>query len=757
MPLRPNMELREYLELFLRRKWLILLSFVLVSGAAAAYFVMTPKQYKSSTTILVIPQRVPEAFVRSTVSVGIEERLATLRQQVLSRTRLMAIMNELDLFQEERKGTPVEAVVERMRERIEVDVIRGGRGRGSAEAFTISFVHEDPRMAMLTVSRMASFFIDENLRAREQQAVGTSEFLETQLQETKARLEEQEEKVKQYKLEHMGELPQQEQANLNTLTRLQEQARTKAEALRSAKDRKVLLEAQLGLLERSLQPAAVSGAGDPSLLRFPLSDPVQALRVDLETQKARLASLTVRYTDQYPDVIQTRQEIARLERALSDMDSAAPEGEGTRPGAGARLPASGPSGRFLDEVRRLQVQIAATNAEIASLDREGEDIKRRIQSIQARVDRLPRREQELVALTRDYDNLKRKYDDLLAKKFEADIARNLERRQKGEQFEIIDPANHPARPFRPDVRKVLLLSLFLASALGFGGAVGLETLNPILRNSRDFRHFFKIPLLASIPLREPADGKSRFPFLRRKATRAADRKGTPLFAGGKEDMAFLSRYMPLRARFESRVGTLNLKTVAVTSAVAAEGKTLSCANLAMSLAMAGWKRMLLIDADLYKPDVARGLAISPAPGLTDFLTGSATLKEIVRNSFLPGLYVIPAGTKVDVSANLLGGTMFCSLLKDARKHFDIVMLDTPPVLSVADTLSLRNEVDGFIMIYRAGYTPYAMFRQAVEEVGEENILGVVLNAVEQPRSRYYRRYYGDYRQYEKDGRDAGVA
>jgi polysaccharide biosynthesis transport protein len=758
MPLRPNMELREYLELFLRRKWLIAASFVIVLGAAAAYCVLTPKQYKSSTTILVVPQRVPEAFVQSTVSVGIEGRLATIQQQILSRTRLMAIMNELGLFKEERRGTPIEAVVETMRERIEVDIIRSHRGRErNTEAFAISFVHEDPRMAQAVASRLASFFIDENLKAREQQAVGTSEFLETQLQETKAKLEIQEEKVKQYKMLYLGELPQQAHANLNTLTRLQDQARMNAEALRSAKDRKVLLAAQIGLQERSVQyPAAHEGGGGARQVRFP-ADPVTALRAELEAWRENLDGLLVRYTERYPEVIRVRQEVERLEQKLAEIEKAAPkEPKGGKTDKASLSPA-GPAAPLSAEMRRLQAQVAATEAEIASLGGGANDIQEQIAFVQSRVDRLPSREQELVALTRDYENLKRKYDELLGKKLEADIAQNLEKRQKGEQFQIIDPANIPIKPIRPDIPKALGVALFLATAAGFGGVIGMEFLNPVLRGRRDFKHFFnKLPILGVTPLWEdPKPEKGLAVWRRKKEDGIGREEGSSLVVRDIGTSRF-GQYMPLRARFEEQMGLLNWKVVAVTSAVASEGKTITCANLAMSFSAAGWKKVLLIDADLYKSDVSKGLNLGSAPGLTEYLTGKAALQDAVRNSVFPGLYVIPAGAQVGETAKLLGGGRFRSLLKAARDRFDIVLIDTPPVLSVEDPLSLRNEVDGFIFVYRAGYTPYTMLRQAVEEVGDMSVLGVVLNGVEQPKSRYYRRYYGDYGKY-KAGKRAGAA
>src|SRR5512139_1719141 len=240
MPLRPKMDLREYGELFLRRKWMIVFSVLFILLGASVYCVVTPELYKSSTTILIIPQSVPQDYVRSTVSVKVEQQIATIKQQVLSRTTLTKVMDELRLFEKERKKLTAEDVVETMRKRIGIEVVQG-RGPDSSDAFTLSFLHENRQMAMYAASRLASYFIDENLKTREQQAVGTSEFLESQLKDTKARLERQEEKVKQYKLQFMGELPQQLQANLQILSRLQDQLRMNSDATRTAQDRKVYL------------------------------------------------------------------------------------------------------------------------------------------------------------------------------------------------------------------------------------------------------------------------------------------------------------------------------------------------------------------------------------------------------------------------------------------------------------------------------------------------------------------------------------
>ncbi len=515
MPLRPDMEIKDYLGILSRRKWLAIFSFLFVIFAASVYNVAMPEQYKSTTTILIIPQRVPENFVQSTVSVGVEDRLATIQQQVTSRTRLMAVMDELGLFKEERRKRTPEDVLELMRKRVEIEVVSDKsrrRDRGT-EAFTISFLHETPNLAMLTTSRLASLFIDENLKTREQQAVGTSEFLDSQLQDTKGKLEGQEERLKQYKLQYMGELPQELQSNLSVLTRLQEQAKMNADGLRAAEDRKVFLEAQLGLIERTAKTVVRE---DGRVETVSTGDPVQAMANELMLRRERLADMTAKYTDRYPEVVRLRREVEQLEARIAEAQRTA-----SAPGNAAvkrsPVPLASPvlQGRDADEMRRLKAQIVATEAEIASLKAQKQETNRKIDNLQAKVDRSPRREQEIVALTRDYQNLKQSYDDLLKKKLEADISQNLEKRQKGEQFQVIDPANLPEKPFKPDRKRIFGIAFVLAIGLAFGGPIGLEMADPTLRGRRDFRHFFDLPVLACIPVIKDAE------YARKQALRKA--------------------------------------------------------------------------------------------------------------------------------------------------------------------------------------------------------------------------------------------
>ena len=494
MPLRPNTGLREYAQLFLRRKWLIVFSFLAIVLAGTVYCVLAPELYKSSTTILIIPQSVPADYVRSTISVKVEQQLATIKQQVLSRTTLTKVMEELRLFEKERKEMAPEALVELMRKRVGIEVIQG-RSRDSSDAFTLSFLYENPKSAMHAASRLASFFIDENLKTREQQAVGTSEFLESQLKETKARLEELEAKVKEYKMRFMGELPQQMDANLRMLTGLQERLRSNETSARALEDRKAFLQAQLGLMERSVT------VGDNGQTVSAYSrDPSQALENQLALKRARLAELTSKYTPRHPTVIAAEKEVAELEmRVAATQGSVSLPPDGKPPGGA--LPASASSSlEGMGELRRMKAQLESSAVEIASLKTEKKTIEQNIASVQQKIERSPKREQEMISLIRDYENQKQSYDDLLKKKLEADVSQNLEKRQKGTQFQILDPANLPERPFTPDRKKVMGISLLAALALGFGGAIFLETMDQTLRDVPDFKHLYKVPILGCIPV-----------------------------------------------------------------------------------------------------------------------------------------------------------------------------------------------------------------------------------------------------------------
>jgi capsular exopolysaccharide synthesis family protein len=202
----------------------------------------------------------------------------------------------------------------------------------------------------------------------------------------------------------------------------------------------------------------------------------------------------------------------------------------------------------------------------------------------------------------------------------------------------------------------------------------------------------------------------------------------------------------LRAKVEYKMDTLNLRVLAVSSAIAGEGKTLTATNLAANMASTGRKKVLLMDVDLRKSSIAKELGMAPDVGLSDYLLGSVPKEKIIRNSVVPGLSVIAGGETISSPADMLAGERFLSLVKELRGQFDLLVLDTPPILPVPDAVTISEQVDAFILLFRFGHTPHQLFRQAIDDLGERKILGVVLNGEEKKNDKYYHKYYGKYYQ-----------
>jgi capsular exopolysaccharide synthesis family protein len=236
----------------------------------------------------------------------------------------------------------------------------------------------------------------------------------------------------------------------------------------------------------------------------------------------------------------------------------------------------------------------------------------------------------------------------------------------------------------------------------------------------------------------------KLPFFRKNGKPPGGRRPADLLAVGKEDLLFNEKFKGLRAMVEQKADLHQMRLLGITSAIAGEGKTVTTSQLGRSLASTGRKKILLVDTDIRKADLTHGLGERRSPGLTEYLLGGATLQQVLRATRVPNLSLISTGTEVNAPADLLAGEKFKSFLQEIRSSFDMILLDTPPVLPVADTPTIRDRTDGFLLVYRVGVTPHTMLRQAMEELGEKNVLGAVLNGVEVASDSYYRKYYGSY-------------
>ena len=437
---------KDIIDIAIRRRWLILLPLFLTLIFGIYYTFTAPRIYEATTLVMVTPQQVPKDFVRSVVTEDAESMLGTITQQMTSRTNLERIINDFGLMPKNRDNVFIEDVVDAIRRDIRVKVSRDRRG---ADAFSISYRGTNPSRVVEITNALASHFINTNIKGRESQAAGTNTFLESELESVRKRLLELEAELKKYRQQYMGELPEQLSSNLSVLKGLQDQLTAKEASLRDIKSR----------LSEALESSG--GTADPN---------------DLGSLRRRLADMLMRYTENHPDVTRLKSRIEELEKSPAVNENA------------AQLPTSGLSRKtseLLHDKSVLENNIATLNSQIGTYQR--------------RVEETPKREQELISLKRDYENLDNLYNSLLKRKLESEISTNMERQQKGEQFQILDRAQLPKRPIEPDLKRIFMLTIAVGFGLGCGLAYIVDFLDSSYRKPEKVEEDFNIPVIATIP------------------------------------------------------------------------------------------------------------------------------------------------------------------------------------------------------------------------------------------------------------------
>jgi polysaccharide chain length determinant protein (PEP-CTERM system associated) len=469
----------------LRRRWLILLPFAI--GLAAAPFVAQriAPVYRSETLIMVMPQRVPDSYVKSTVTATVADRLPSISDQILSRSRLEKVIGDFDLYPEMRQRAPMEDVIRKMRVDIGPIQIQPG-----AQSFRVSYGSGDPATAQKVTARLASLFIDENSQDRESQAESTNVFLESQLEEAKARLLEHERKLEAYRQMHAGELPTQLDGNLRAIQTAQLQLQSISESSNRGSERRLLLERQLA--DAQTLPVAIT---QPGLIpNTPESQAALPTAQQLEQAERALDAMKLRYTEEHP-------ERRKLERTVRDLRERVAE-EARRP---VQPPASNTAQTLAEQARQkrirdLQADLEVIDRQLDANQTEEKRLKALIDDYQRKVDAVPSRESELVELTRDYDVLKKTYDGLLTKREDSKLAANMERRQIGEQFRILDSASLPVRPAN-QTRRLAFSLMGAVAGLGFGllATAFLVYRDSSFRREDDVVRLLDLPVLALVP------------------------------------------------------------------------------------------------------------------------------------------------------------------------------------------------------------------------------------------------------------------
>ena len=461
------------------RKWLLVLPCAIVAAATAIGTTYLPDRYRADTLILVVPQRVPESYVRSTVTSRIEDRLQSISQQILSRTRLERIIDDLNLYRTERRTAIMEDLVERMRHDIDVEIVKG-------DAFRVSFTGSEPRTVMKVTERLASLFIEENLRDREVLAEGSYEFLDSQLEESRRRLVEHEKKLEEYRRKYAGQLPNQVDANLQVIQNTQLQIQALNESMVRDRDRRLFVERAIADAEA---PAAVVEA--PPAPTTAETAPGSAAQQLAQAERA-LRQSEVRLTPEHPDVVRMRRTVEVLRTKAAEEAAARNEGVDSAAPNLADIAKR-------NKLNELRAELVALDKQLAKKDADEKHLREVIAGYQARVEAMPARESEMIELTRDYDTLQKLYASLLSKKEDSKIAANLERRQIGEQFKVLDPARVPEKPFSPDRMRLDLMGALAGLAFGLGLTVLFEISDSTLKTDDDVVMALALPVLSLVP------------------------------------------------------------------------------------------------------------------------------------------------------------------------------------------------------------------------------------------------------------------
>lgn len=446
-----------------RRRWWILATACVTTLVTIGVLLLLPNRYTSDAILLVVQQQVPERYVTPTTTTDIASALQAMTQEVLSRTRLLQVIDSFGLYANEKQHLAPEDVIALMRRNIAIAPLESaGAPQSAFNAFRISFTANDPHLSQEVTSRLTSLFIQENLKTREDQAGTTTNFLRAELESAKARLDRQEQRLRDFKMGSLGELPEQQQGNVQILGGLQTQLQNTMASLARAEQQRLYLES--------------------------------LVRNDLARLSAERSALLGAYTPKHPRMLKLDREIANKQALLEGPKPASSPVLGQTPAASPGSVQEEPS------VDPLKSQLDANRMEIANLSNDEKQMKTEIARYQQRLNLTPVREQQLAAIARDYDLLKQNYADLLGKEQQSQLAMSLEKQEEGQHFRLVDPPSLPTLPSSPKRIKLSLDGVVGGIVLGFLLAFFADKRDKSFNSEKELAGQFSSALILSIPL-----------------------------------------------------------------------------------------------------------------------------------------------------------------------------------------------------------------------------------------------------------------
>ena len=498
----PGDILGRIIRIFTKRPWWIIVPACVIPLATIAVAFKIPNRYTSNATLVVVQQQVPQRYVVPNDTTEMAVALQAMQQEVLSRPQLERIIRDFGLYAKESKRKAPEQIMALMLRDIDIEPIISPTPQRDLNAFQISFTAQDPQIAQQITSTLTSLFIQENLKSREEQATNTTGFLHQRTEEAKKRLEVQEQRLRDFKMQNLGELPEQQQGNLGVLSGLQSQLQTTAANLSRAQEQRVYLQSLLSgyesLASQEVPPAGMASAGTVARVATPL-DTAQAELNRLRTEKV---SLLGRFTAQHPDVIKINRDIAAAEANVERLKAAGATGQTAPPdSSGASQVAQSPRTAVNNPaMAQVKSQLEANRLEVDNLLKDEKQLRASLTQYQNRLNLTPVREQQLTSLNRDYDLVKKDYEDLANKEQQSQLATSLEKNQGGRQFRLVDPPSLPVVPSSPNRLKLNLGGLAGGVAVGLLLAFLMELRDRSFHSENELGRELAPPIVVSIPL-----------------------------------------------------------------------------------------------------------------------------------------------------------------------------------------------------------------------------------------------------------------
>lgn len=765
----------DYWRAVVRRKWLVITAIVVSLSIAGAVCALMPKVYQSATKMWFEGAKIEESIVSGPNPAGmayaptLDDRVMEVRQFVMGRKTLGQIAGEFGLFGYE-KDRPDASQSE--------NAIRAMRGSVKVEPtkdklfITLSFSNEDPIVARDVTSRLSDLFIEETLKDRERGVEAAEDFLGLELKHAKSELEAKEKIISEFKQSHLGELPQQIDANLRKLDRLQEDMRSQTEQSQSLASRLVQIDKSIKDYEETGEIGSDSTVGGTSKRN---KDPRLGRIKELERRLVELSSM---YKETYPDLVQVKEEIRKLKEMTSaQYRDLLPESDETDEPIANKKSKRKAIDPYHAELLKQREDIVL---ELEAVKRRQAHISSEISQYERRVEHTPECEQKLKTLERDYENLQKNYQSLLDKKLSAGMQKSLAQGRKGAKFSIVDPAYTPVVPVVPNIPIIMAAGLVLGCALGFGGAVGLELMGRGFRSAEEVEVTLGLPVIASIPLYESAfggsmqtvralSGKNRasallLPSSNQKAGNDLDIAGSlaPSARSRGQNgqlhsptpgLELVSMWRPLSfvaeqyrvaaTRLELMTGDRKSTAIVVTSAVMGEGKSSTALNLGYVLAKDLDRRTIVIDCDLKRPMQHIYAGVWQHPGLVEVLRGTKVIEDCVQRLGESGPWILPAGAVGDNPLALSKMHQLADLVTELKEKFDYVIIDAPPVLPLADMQVLASMGDLLAYVVKASMTGRDVVQKALKAIGDTTNVGVILNGLDAHTTPYYmqQEYY----------------